>query len=577
MSFQTETKGGILFLTLNTYGASVNIFNLNSAIQLENIMKTISPSKARAVVIRSSKPGSFINGVGLLMANAVKSRSVAEQSSRKIRMAYDSIKNAKVPTIALINGNCFGCGVELALNCNYRIAVDSVDTRFYMTEINDYLFIPCFGATQNLPRLLGFKRAVDFLLWGKRWSANEALKNGLVHKTISRKELDGGMQAILQNLVVRKSIAVKHRWPNERINRADISHVINKNRERISALPPQYHKVYSDCLNLMSGSLKSRVLSKLNYRNEFNQSVRSVMTPASKAALSFFFTRQTVKVLCTPKTRLPHHWEIKLQAKKNKNLSAIKWRSENVKTVLKVTSSCKNKGPILYSPFYGRESRFVEIAVNSRNLLKGQYLYTALSRLGFDLVISHSKSSFASNELLVAYLMPQLLFCWRGGNPSSIHYTLRSFGFCVLPNALIKCAGEKQLAALLGRSIPSSMPKSFMLNCLMRISQTDFSSGERMQYLLDALDVSLYNASHELLEKRTVLHPALVDLIAREMLDFPLEKKSLCAYLTNERVGAAMNGASRILPRESLEACTQRLACRQDFYLSQKNFLMKEV
>ena len=65
-----------------------------------------------------------------------------------------------------MQGNCYGCGVELALRCDHRVAADSADTHFYMTEINDYLFVPIFEATMRLPLLLGLENATRLLREG---------------------------------------------------------------------------------------------------------------------------------------------------------------------------------------------------------------------------------------------------------------------------------------------------------------------------------------------------------------------------------------------------------------------------
>jgi hypothetical protein len=58
--------------------------------------------------------------------------------------------------------------------------------------------------------------------------------------------------------------------------------------------------------------------------------------------------------------------------------------------------------------------------------------------------------------------------------------------------------------------------------------------------LVDELCLSWLRAARELLESGTIGHPTIVDLVARELLDFPLEHRSLCSYLTRERVKAAL-------------------------------------
>lgn len=145
--FTVELEGRLLRLTLDTPGCQVNVFSLAAALQLRAILAEVDPQRIDAVTLETAKPGSFINGVGLMMANAVKRPSDVAVLTADVRAAYRALREVPVPTIALVSGACFGCGVELSLQCSHRVAADRADTRFYMTEIADYLFIPCFGGT----------------------------------------------------------------------------------------------------------------------------------------------------------------------------------------------------------------------------------------------------------------------------------------------------------------------------------------------------------------------------------------------------------------------------------------------
>ena len=67
-SFDQAT--GVLTLTLDTPGSDVNVFDLRAANALASALETLDPG-IEAVVLASTKPGSFVNGVGLMMAGAV--------------------------------------------------------------------------------------------------------------------------------------------------------------------------------------------------------------------------------------------------------------------------------------------------------------------------------------------------------------------------------------------------------------------------------------------------------------------------------------------------------------------------
>src|SRR5262249_17414115 len=148
-----------------------------------------TPTTTRAIVFETAKPGSFINGVGLLLAQAAQTEADVLRASTPPWEAYRAVRESPVPTIAVVQGSCFGCGVEFVLNCDYRIASDSCETRFYMTELNDYLFVPLFGSTWNLPPAVGLEHAIDLLLWGERWDGATAHARGLVDEIAPHEEL----------------------------------------------------------------------------------------------------------------------------------------------------------------------------------------------------------------------------------------------------------------------------------------------------------------------------------------------------------------------------------------------------
>src|SRR5438445_13751 len=70
-------RGGVLYLTLDTRGSSVNVFTPAVALELERELEAGLAAGARAVVLQSAKPGSFVNGVGLLLAASSPAQGAA--------------------------------------------------------------------------------------------------------------------------------------------------------------------------------------------------------------------------------------------------------------------------------------------------------------------------------------------------------------------------------------------------------------------------------------------------------------------------------------------------------------------
>lgn len=85
------------------------------------------------------------------------------------------------PVVIAMQGYCFTWGVEMLLNTEIRVAAH--DTRFQMIEVQRGIY-PCGGATLRLPREVGWGNAHRVLLTGDPWTAEEALRWGMVQALV---------------------------------------------------------------------------------------------------------------------------------------------------------------------------------------------------------------------------------------------------------------------------------------------------------------------------------------------------------------------------------------------------------
>ena len=77
------------------------------------------------------------------------------------------------PTVAAIHGFCLGGGLELALACDYRVALNTDDTRIGFPEIQLGIF-PGFGGTARSIRHLGGRKAMEVMLGARMYRAGPA-------------------------------------------------------------------------------------------------------------------------------------------------------------------------------------------------------------------------------------------------------------------------------------------------------------------------------------------------------------------------------------------------------------------
>ena len=109
-------------------------------------------------------------------------------------------------TVAAINGNAAGGGLEFALGCDFRLAMDG-DFRLGLPETSVGI-IPGAGGTQRFVRLLGTARALDLILHARVMAPAEALDVGIVHRVFPAYSFEPEVRAFALDLAQRAPIAL---------------------------------------------------------------------------------------------------------------------------------------------------------------------------------------------------------------------------------------------------------------------------------------------------------------------------------------------------------------------------------
>jgi enoyl-CoA hydratase/carnithine racemase len=129
-----------------------------------------------------------------------------EQQIKVLSVAGHITKLAR-PVIAAVNGYVIGQGLELVLSCDIRIA--SEISHFGLPQIKTGL-IPWDGGTQRLSRLVGRGKALEMILTGEIIDAEEALRIGLVHKVVPKKDLTEVAMKMAQGMASKGPIALRY-------------------------------------------------------------------------------------------------------------------------------------------------------------------------------------------------------------------------------------------------------------------------------------------------------------------------------------------------------------------------------
>jgi len=182
--WKSETDlDGIVWLSFDKADASTNVLSAEVMTELDRIFDELAAKPPRGLVIRSAKDSGFIAGADVEEFTKLKDADDAMRLVKRGWDLYNKLAALPFPTLALVNGFCMGGGVELALACRYRVAVDQPGTRFALPEVMLGI-LPAWGGIMRLPRLVGPGAALDMLLTGRSVDARRAKRMGLVDAAV---------------------------------------------------------------------------------------------------------------------------------------------------------------------------------------------------------------------------------------------------------------------------------------------------------------------------------------------------------------------------------------------------------
>jgi enoyl-CoA hydratase/carnithine racemase len=139
------------------------------------------PAEVRAVVVTGRGERAFCAGSHIGEFEGLHGR-VAEGKLLLEKLVYRQLADLPMPTIAAIEGDALGGGLELALCCDLRIA--AARARLGMPEVR-LAVMPGSGGTQRLPRIVGPARAKELIFTGRILDADEAARIGLVNEVVA--------------------------------------------------------------------------------------------------------------------------------------------------------------------------------------------------------------------------------------------------------------------------------------------------------------------------------------------------------------------------------------------------------
>ncbi len=182
---------GLGWFTIDTPKSSVNTLSREAIAELETFVlrfeDLVATGELKGVVLLSGKESGFIAGADIAEFDAMSDFSVLPGALQRTHAVLARIEALKVPVVAGIHGFCLGGGLELALACHYRVAVNKESTRIGFPEVNLGIF-PGFGGTGRSIRQAGPVDAMQIMLTGRMLKAGAARGMGLVDKLVRHRD-----------------------------------------------------------------------------------------------------------------------------------------------------------------------------------------------------------------------------------------------------------------------------------------------------------------------------------------------------------------------------------------------------
>ncbi|MFT6308879.1 MAG: 3-hydroxyacyl-CoA dehydrogenase/enoyl-CoA hydratase/3-hydroxybutyryl-CoA epimerase [Flavobacteriaceae bacterium] len=173
----------IVWLALDRQGESTNTLSEAVIRELGDILSVLESAAPTGVVISSAKEGSFIVGADIREFDHYDKAGDVTAMIKQGHAVFARLENLKSHTVATVHGFCLGGGLELALSCNYIIALNVPATSVGLPEVKLGIF-PGLGGTTRLTERLGGMAGMQLMLTAKMLRAGAARQMGVFDELV---------------------------------------------------------------------------------------------------------------------------------------------------------------------------------------------------------------------------------------------------------------------------------------------------------------------------------------------------------------------------------------------------------
>jgi 3-hydroxyacyl-CoA dehydrogenase/enoyl-CoA hydratase/3-hydroxybutyryl-CoA epimerase len=294
----TRDGDGIAWLLFDRADASANTLSAEVIEEFDRVMGTLEATRPTGIVIRSAKASGFIAGADVNEFRGATESSVVEAAIGRAHAVIDRLEALRIPTVAVIHGFCLGGGLEVALACQMRIAID--DARFGFPEVMLGLH-PGLGGTARFTHLVNPMQAMTLMLTGKTIDARKAKSLGLVDAVTQERHVRNAVRDAVFGKLKRAKPGALNTILNSGPARSFLASRMRREAEK--AAPHEHYPAPYALIRLWEKHGGDRAAMLAAEKSSF---ARLMVTPTAQNLIRVFFLREQMKKLAGNGNKVQH-------------------------------------------------------------------------------------------------------------------------------------------------------------------------------------------------------------------------------------------------------------------------------
>ena len=179
-------EDGIVTVTIDQSDRKMNVIGDGFTESFATLIDSFVADESTKGLILTSAKETFVVGADIDSLGKIETPEQAFDLVQDLKGSLRKLELSGKPVVAAMTGTALGGGLEIALACHYRIAIDSPKTKLGLPEVKLGL-LPGGGGTQRLPRLVGIQKSLELMTQGTELRPGAAKDIGLIDATASDK------------------------------------------------------------------------------------------------------------------------------------------------------------------------------------------------------------------------------------------------------------------------------------------------------------------------------------------------------------------------------------------------------